>query len=441
MSLSEPLEKDDELYSILKKETNRQRNSLELIASENFTSKAVLQANGTIFTNKYSEGYPGKRYYGGNEYIDELENLCRKRALEAFSLDSNIWDVNVQSYSGSTANFAVYTALLNPNDRLMGLDLPSGGHLTHGYYTSQKKISNSSIYFQSLPYTVGKDFLIDYDGLEKDATKFKPKLIIVGASAYPRDYDYERFRKIADINKSYLMADIAHTSGLISSGMLKSPFEYCDVVTTTTHKTLRGPRGALIFYKKEFKDLIDFAVFPSSQGGPHNNTIAAITTALKQVNTTEFKEYSKQVIINAKFLADYLIDMDYDIITGGTDNHIVLVNLKNKGISGARFEKIAELCNVSVNKNTIATDKSAFNPSGVRLGTAAITSRGFVEDDMKFIADIIDCIVRLTQEIQEQCQTTKLDEFINKITDFTNEINIIKTTVSEYCSKFPLPTN
>jgi glycine hydroxymethyltransferase len=441
MSLSEPLEKDDELYSILKKETNRQRNSLELIASENFTSKAVLQANGTIFTNKYSEGYPGKRYYGGNEYIDELENLCRKRALEAFSLDSNIWDVNVQSYSGSTADFAVYTALLNPNDRLMGLDLPSGGHLTHGYYTSQKKISNSSIYFQSLPYTVGKDFLIDYDGLEKDATKFKPKLIIVGASAYPRDYDYERFRKIADINKSYLMADIAHTSGLISSGMLKSPFEYCDVVTTTTHKTLRGPRGALIFYKKEFKDLIDFAVFPSSQGGPHNNTIAAITTALKQVNTTEFKEYSKQVIINAKFLADYLIDMDYDIITGGTDNHIVLVNLKNKGISGARFEKIAELCNVSVNKNTIATDKSAFNPSGVRLGTAAITSRGFVEDDMKFIADIIDCIVRLTQEIQEQCQTTKLDEFINKITDFTNEINIIKTTVSEYCSKFPLPTN
>jgi glycine hydroxymethyltransferase len=441
MSLLEPLEKDYELYSILQKETERQRNSLELIASENFTSKSVLQANGTIFTNKYSEGYPGKRYYGGNEYIDELENLCKKRALEAFNLDPNIWDVNVQAYSGSTANFAVYTALLNPNDRLMGLDLPSGGHLTHGYYTSQKKISNSSIYFQSLPYTVGKDFLIDYDGLERDATKFKPKLIIVGASAYPRDYDYERFRKIADINKSYLMADIAHTSGLVSSGLLKNPFNYCDVVTTTTHKTLRGPRGALIFYKKELKDLIDFAVFPSSQGGPHNNTIAAITTSLKQVNTSEFKEYSKQVVINAKYLADYLIDMNYDIITGGTDNHIILVNLKNKGISGARFEKIAELCNISVNKNTIATDKSAFNPSGVRLGTAAITSRGFVEDDMKFVVDMIDCIVRLTQEIQEQCQTTKLDEFINKITDFTNEINVIKNTVAQYCSKFPLPTN
>jgi glycine hydroxymethyltransferase len=441
MSLIEPLENDAELCSILQKETERQRNSLELIASENFTSKAVLQANGTIFTNKYSEGYPGKRYYGGNEYIDELENLCKKRALDAFNLDENIWDVNVQAYSGSTANFAVYTALLNPNDRLMGLDLPSGGHLTHGYYTSQRKISNSSIYFQSLPYTVGKDFLIDYDSLERDATKFKPKLIIVGASAYPRDYDYERFRKIADINKSYLMADIAHTSGLVSAGLLKNPFNYCDVVTTTTHKTLRGPRGALIFYKKEFKDLIDFAVFPSSQGGPHNNTIAAITTALKQANTGEFKEYSKQVIINSKFLADYLIDMDYDIITGGTDNHIVLVNLKNKGISGARFEKIAELCNVSVNKNTIATDKSAFNPSGIRLGTPAITSRGFVETDIKFIADVIDCITRLTQQIQCQCSTTKLEEFINKISDFMNEINIIKNTVAQYCSKFPLPTN
>jgi glycine hydroxymethyltransferase len=441
MSLLESLENDSELYSILQKETERQRNSLELIASENFTSKSVLQANGTIFTNKYSEGYPGKRYYGGNEYIDELENLCKKRALDAFNLDPNVWDVNVQAYSGSTANFAVYTALLKPNDRLMGLDLPSGGHLTHGYYTSQKKISNSSIYFQSLPYTVGKDFLIDYDGLERDATKFKPKLIIVGASAYPRDYDYERFRKIADINKSYLMADIAHTSGLVSSGLLKSPFEYCDVVTTTTHKTLRGPRAALIFYKKDLKDLIDFAVFPSSQGGPHNNTIAAITTALKHVNTTAFKEYSKQVIINAKFLADYLIDMNYDIITGGTDNHIVLVNLKNKGISGARFEKIAELCNVSVNKNTVATDKSAFNPSGIRLGTAAMTTRGFVETDIKFVVDIIDCIVRLTQKIQEHCSTTKLDEFINKINDFIDEINIIKITVSQYCFKFPLPTN
>jgi glycine hydroxymethyltransferase len=441
MSFNNSLKDDEELYSILQKETERQRNSLELIASENFTSHAVLQANGTIFTNKYSEGYPGKRYYGGNEYIDELENLCMKRALEAFNLDPNVWQVNVQAYSGSTANFSVYTALLNPNDRLMGLDLPSGGHLTHGYYTSNKKISNSSIYFQSLPYKVSNDFLIDYDGLERDATNFKPKLIIVGASAYPRDYDYDRFRKIADINKSYLMADIAHTSGLVSGGLLKSPFQYCDVITTTTHKTLRGPRGALIFYKKELKDLIDFAVFPSSQGGPHNNTICAIATALKEVNTEEFKKYASQVVINAKFLADYLIDMNYDVITGGTDNHIVLVNLKNKGINGSRFEKVAELCNVSVNKNTVATDKSALNPSGIRLGTQAMTTRGFLEGDIKFIADIIDTITRLTQQIQQQCLTNKLDEFIHKTQDFMDEINIIKNTVSNYCSKFPLPTN
>jgi len=441
MSLNNSLKDDEELYYILEKETERQRCSLELIASENFVSRSVLEANGTIFTNKYSEGYPGKRYYGGNEHIDELENLCMKRALEAFNLDPNIWGVNVQSYSGSTANFAVYTALLNPNDRLMGLDLPSGGHLTHGYYTSNKKISNSSIYFQSLPYKVGNDFLIDYDGLERDATNFKPRLIIVGASAYPRDYDYVRFRKIADINKSYLMCDMAHTSGLISAGLLKSPFEYCDVVTTTTHKTLRGPRAALIFYKKELKDLIDFAVFPSSQGGPHNNTICAITTALKEVNTEEFKKYATQVIVNAKFLADYLIDIGYDIITGGTDNHIVLVNLRNKEINGSRFEKIAELCNVSVNKNTVATDKSALNPSGIRLGTSALSSRGFLEGDIKFVADIIDTITRLTQKIQQQCLTNKLDEFIHKTQDFMDEINIIKNTVSNYCNKFPLPSN
>jgi len=435
------LEDDRELCSILQKETERQQNSLELIASENFTSCAVLNANGTIFTNKYSEGYPGHRYYGGNEYIDELENLCMKRALEAFNLDSNVWGVNVQAYSGSTANFAVYTALLNPNDRLMGLDLPSGGHLTHGYYTSNRKISSSSIYFQSLPYKVGNDYLIDYDALERDVSNFKPKLIIVGASAYTRDYDYERFRKIADINKSYLMADIAHTSGLVSAGLLKSPFDYCDVVTTTTHKTLRGPRGALIFYKKELKDRIDFAVFPSNQGGPHNNTVAAIATALKEVNTKEFKKYAAQVVKNAKLLANLLIEKDYDIITHGTDNHIVLVNMKNKGITGSRFEKIAELCNVSVNKNTIATDKSALNPSGVRLGTPAMTTRGFLEEDIEFVADIIDSITRLTVKIQESCSSNKLEEFMNKTHEFMDQIHIIKNTVIDYCSKFPLPIN
>jgi glycine hydroxymethyltransferase len=441
MSLFDSLEKDEELYSILQKETDRQRSSLELIASENFTSTAVLEANGTIFTNKYSEGYPSKRYYGGNEHIDELENLCKKRALEAYQLDPNVWDVNVQSYSGSTANFSVYTALLQPNDRLMGLDLPAGGHLTHGYYTANKKISNSSIYFQSLPYKVGNDFLIDYDGLERDAKSFKPKLIIVGASAYCRDYDYDRFRAIANMNQSYLMADIAHTSGLVSAGLLKSPFDHCDVVTTTTHKTLRGPRGALIFYKKEFKDRIDFAVFPSSQGGPHNNTISAIATALHQVNTPAFKEYAKQVVSNAKYFANRLMKYGFDVITGGTDNHIVLVNLKNKGISGARFEKIAELCNMSVNKNTIATDTSAFNPSGIRLGTAAMTTRGFKENDFEFTASMIHRITEVTQLIQQSCTTNKLDEFITASYNFSTTIQALKDEISSYCFPFALPNS
>lgn len=433
------LKDDVELYDIFKKEIDRQTYSLELIASENFTSVAVLEANSTIFTNKYAEGYTGKRYYGGTENIDELEELCKKRALVAFNLDNDKWDVNVQSYSGSTANFAVYTGLLNPGDRLMGLDLPSGGHLTHGYYTQQRKISSSSIYFQSLPYTVGDDFLIDYNQLEKDVKKFKPKLIIVGASAYPRDFDYQRFRKIADVCGSYLMADIAHISGLVASGLLNNPFDYVDIVTTTTHKTLRGPRAALIFYKKELKDKIDFAVFPSTQGGAHYNTICAITTALKQVASDEYKEYSKKVIKNAKVLAEELIKKDFDILTNGTDNHIVMINLKNKGITGSKFEKIAELCNISVNKNTIATDVSALSPSGIRLGSPAMTTRGFKEEDFIFTAKILNDCCEIVISIQNSCSTKKLDEFIKNIPLYQDKIDILKENVKTYCKKFPLP--
>ena len=437
--LSYNLSNDSELYTILKNEKNRQTFSLELIASENFTSKAVLEANGTIFTNKYSEGYPHKRYYGGNEHIDELEELCQTRALKAFNLTNTQWDVNVQSYSGSTANFAVYTALLKPGQRIMGLDLPSGGHLTHGYKTPTKKISNSSIYFNSTPYIVGKDFLIDFEELERRADEFKPHLIIVGASAYPRDFNYKRFREIANKHKAYLMADIAHISGLVASKLLNNPFEYCDVVTTTTHKTLRGPRGALIFYRNHLKDDIDFAVFPSSQGGPHNNTIAAIAVALEQVNTTEFVKYSKQVISNAQHLSKKLKELNFDVITNGTDNHIVLVNLKNKNITGSKFEKIAEMCNVSVNKNTVATDKSALNPSGIRLGTPAMTTRGFIEKDFEFVANTINDICNLIFKIQCESPSNKLVDFITTSKSFIKEINFIKNNVANYCSKFPLP--
>jgi glycine hydroxymethyltransferase len=437
--LTYPLSSDYAIQNILQNETQRQVTSLELIASENFTSRAVLQANGTIFTNKYSEGYPHKRYYGGNEYIDELEELCQERALAAFHLNKSEWGVNVQSYSGSTANFAVYTGLLKPGQRIMGLDLPSGGHLTHGYATPTKKISNSAIYFESKPYIVGKDFLIDFEELERRADEFKPHLIIVGASAYPRDFDYERFRQIADKHGAYLMADVAHISGLVASKLLNNPFEYCDVVTTTTHKTLRGPRAALIFYKKHLKEQIDFAVFPSSQGGPHNNTIAAVAVALHQVNTQEFTNYSIQVIKNAKLLARALQKHGFDIITDGTDNHIVLVNLKNKGITGSKFEKLAEMCNVSVNKNTIATDKSALNPSGIRLGTPAMTSRGFVETDFQYVANILNDICNLAVKIQKKSPSTKLVDFMKTTESYVMDIHTIKHNVGRYCSQFPLP--
>jgi len=438
--LFEDLKNDKDVHDILKDETNRQVCSMELIASENFTSRAVLQANGTIFTNKYSEGYPGKRYYGGNEYIDKLEELCQKRALEAFHLNSKEWHVNVQSYSGSPANFSVYTALLQPGDKLMGLDLPSGGHLTHGYATRNKKISNTAIYFKSMPYKVREDtFLIDYKELEENAIQFQPKLLIVGASAYPRDYDYDKFRDIANKCGAYLMADIAHTSGLIASRLMNDPFKYCDVVTTTTHKTLRGPRGALIFCKKEFQDIIDFAVFPSSQGGPHNNTIAGIAVALKQVASQEYKEYAERVIQNAKQLAQSLWEYDFDIVTDGTDNHIVLVDLTRKGISGNKFEKIAEMCNVSLNKNTIATDKSAFSPSAVRLGTPAMTSRGFKKEDFEFVARILYEICTLCIKIQHTAQSNKLSDFTDNISKYDLELKILKEKVSNYCKKYPLP--
>lgn len=430
---------DLELYELIKLEEKRQREGLELIASENITSTSVMECLGSVLTNKYSEGYPGKRYYGGNEIVDKIENLCIDRALKAFKLNKDEWSVNVQPYSGSSANFAVYNALLNPHDRIMGLDLPSGGHLTHGFYTTSKKVSASSIYFESLPYSVDSKGIINYDELELLASKFKPKMIICGYSAYSRDLDYKRFRQIADINKSILLCDMSHFSGFVATQELKNPFDYCDIVTSTTHKTLRGPRAGMIFCKKEYEKKINDSVFPSLQGGPHDNQVAAIATQLKQVCNPDFKKYIQNVKKNATALSNELIKLDYHVCSGGTDNHIILINLNNKNITGNKIEKLCEKVNISVNKNSVPGDKSALSPGGIRLGTPTLTTRGFNENDMTKVALLLDKIIKLGIYIQHQINSTKLKDFISFIeTDksILNIINNIKTEVIEYSNKF-----
>ena len=425
---------DKILSNIIKNEFTRQKRGLELIASENFTSMGVMEILGSVLTNKYSEGLPGKRYYGGNEYIDQIENLCRDRALKAFSLNSNKWGVNVQPYSGSIANLAAYNGILKPNDRIMGLDLPSGGHLTHGFYTSKKNISATSVFYQSLPYYVKNDGYIDYDRLEKDATSFKPKLIICGYSAYPRDLNYERFKKIADINKSYLLCDMAHFSGLVAAKECNNPFDYCDIVTSTTHKTLRGPRSGLVFFKKALEEDINFSVFPSIQGGPHQHQIGALCHQLNQVTTQDFKDYIIQVKKNSKAMGNEFIKKGYKLCTDGTDNHLILVDLRDKNISGSKIEYICELANISINKNSVPGDKSALTPGGIRIGSPALTTRGMKEEDFIKIVDIMDRLIILAIQVQEKSGKKMID--FKKELENNLQIECIRKEVNDFASKF-----
>ncbi len=389
---------DPEVYDLIKKEEERQFYSIRLIPSENYVSRAVLEATGSVFTNKYSEGYPGKRYYEGQEFVDALERLARKRAKQLFGAEH----ANVQPYSGSPANFAVYFALLEPGDTVMGMALPHGGHLTHGW-----KVSVTGKYFRSVQYEVDPETgLLDYDKIRDLALKERPKLIIAGATAYPRIIDFAKFREIADEVGAYFLADIAHISGLVVGGVHPSPVPYADVVTTTTHKSLRGPRGAMILSKKTVKKAIDKAVFPGLQGGPHNHTTAAIAVALKEASTPEFKEYAHQVVANAKALAKALSEYGFKLISGGTDNHLMLIDVTVRGTAGRPLAAALNKAGIVVNANTIPNEKrSPFDPSGIRLGTPAITSRGLKEEHMPQIAKWIN---EVTENIENEDALEKI---------------------------------
>jgi glycine hydroxymethyltransferase len=448
---------DPEMALILQQERQRQKNSITLIPSENFTSKAVMDLLGSEMQNKYSEGYPGERYYGGNEIIDKAESLCQKRALESFGLDPAQWGVNVQPLSGAPANLYAYSAVLEVGDRIMGLDLPHGGHLSHGYQTPTTKISFISKYFQTMPYRLNEETgVIDYDTLEANAQLFRPKIIVAGASAYSRVIDYARMRKIADKVGAYLLSDMAHISGLVAANVTESPFPYSDIVTTTTHKSLRGPRGAMIFFRKGIRKVtkkgkeipydlerkINFSVFPAHQGGPHNHTISALAVALKQTTTPEFKQYQQDVVDNAQAFANQLTSKGFDLVSGGTDTHLILIDLRSKNIDGARVEAVLERANIAANKNTVPGDISALFPSGLRVGTPAMTTRGFTAKEFEKVTDYIQRAVDISINLksQEQGKTAKdLLANFKQLADESADVKQLADEVAAWAATFPVP--
>ena len=392
----------EQIFKLINEEKDRQLGGLELIASENFTSENVMKATGSILTNKYAEGYPGKRYYGGCEVVDKIENIAIDRLKKLF----NVEYANVQPHSGSQANTAVFDAFLKPGDKILGLDLSHGGHLTHG-----SKVNFSGKIYNSSFYGVTKEGIFDYNDILIRAKDVKPKLIIVGASAYSRDIDFKKFREIADEVGAFLHADIAHPSGLIAKGFLSDPVPYCHVITSTTHKTLRGPRGGIMMMGKDFDNpfglklkngnlkkmssLLDSAIFPGNQGGPLEHVIAAKAIAFGEALDPLFEKYINQVIVNAKRLSNTLSNLGYNIVSGGTDNHLLLIDLRNKNITGKDAERVLGLSNITVNKNMVPfDDQSPFVTSGIRIGTPAITTRGLVEDDMDFVAESIDSSIK-----------------------------------------------
>ena len=395
-----------EVAAAIKREINRQETKIEMIASENFVNYEIMEAAGSALTNKYAEGYPGKRYYGGCEFVDEVEQLAIDRACKLFGADH----ANVQAHSGANANTAVYQAVLNYGDTVLGMDLSNGGHLSHG---SPVNISGKSYNF--VAYGLGEDERIDYDDVREKAKKHQPKLIVAGASAYPRAIDFKLFKEIADEVGAMFMVDMAHIAGLVAAGLHQNPVPYADIVTTTTHQTLRGPRGGLILCTEEYKKKINSAIFPGLQGGPLMHIIAAKAVCLKEAMEPEFKAYQQQVIDNAQALAAGMIGHDFDLVSGGTDNHLILVKLLNKGVTGKVAEKLLDDANITTNKNSIPNDpEKPFVTSGLRMGTPAMTSRGFKEDDVKLVTDAIALVID-NPESPEKMEEAK--EIVKGLTD------------------------